>query len=112
MASTPSDLITIYLMNADGSQEPLEVPVNINLSLMEVLRAGGYPIAGTCGGIALCATCAVDILSGNEQLSPAGDQELDMLDLLPQSTSATRLGCQLRLRPEMDGMVFRITPAG
>jgi len=96
------------MINPDGSQEPLEVPVNINLSLMEVLRAGGYPIPGTCGGIALCATCAVDILSGSENLSPAGDQELDMLDTLPESNRATRLACQIRIRPEIDGMVIRI----
>lgn len=108
MASTHSDLITIYIIKSDGSQAPLDVPVNMNLSLMEVLRSDGYPIPGTCGGIAFCATCAVDILSGNEKLSPAGDQELDMLDLLPQSTEATRLGCQIKLRPEMDGMVIRI----
>lgn len=108
MASTHSDLITIYIINPDGSQEPLEVPVNINLSLMEFLRAAGYPIPGTCGGIALCATCAVDILSGNENLSPAGDQELDMLDTLPQSNSATRLACQIRIRPEIDGLIVRI----
>lgn len=112
MASTYSDLITIYIMNPDGSQVPLEVPVNINLSLMKVLRADGYPIPGACCGIALCATCAVAILSGNENLSPAGDQELDMLDLLPQSTAATRLGCQIRLRPEMDGMVIRVIKDG
>jgi len=96
------------MTNPDDSQYHLEVPVNINLSLMEVLRAGGYPIPGTCGGIALCATCAVDVLRGTENLTPADDQELDMLDTLPETADTTRLACQIRVGREMDGMVIRI----
>lgn len=105
-------MITIHIIDYNGQKTSLDIPINLNLSLMEVLKAGGYPVLAACGGIALCATCAIDILSGNENLSPAGDQELDMLDLLPQSTAATRLGCQIRLRPEMDGMVIRILSEG
>jgi 2Fe-2S ferredoxin len=101
-------MITIVIIGRDGYREQLEVPININLSLMEVLRAAGYPVPGTCGGIALCATCAVDVLSGNENLSPALDQELDMLDTLPESNGDTRLACQIRLGPALDGMVIRL----
>lgn len=108
MASTHSDIVTIYVISADGRKDRLEVPVNMNPSLMEVLRANGYPIPGTCGGIALCATCAVDVLSGEHNLSPAEEQELDMLDTLPETNSATRLACQIQLGPEMDGMTIRI----
>jgi ferredoxin len=53
----------------------------------------GWRLPGTCGGIAFCATSAVDILSGNENLSQTGDQELDMLDTLPESNGSTRLAC-------------------
>lgn len=108
MASTHSEMATIYVISADGRKDKLEIPVNMNLSLMEVLRANEYPIPGTCGGIALCATCAIDVLSGEDNLSPAGDQELDMLDTLPETNSTTRLACQIRLGPEMDGMTIRI----
>jgi len=75
---------------------------------MELLKAAGYPVLATCGGIALCATCAIEILSGGQYLAPAIDQELDMLDMLPESIDAMRLACQLRLGPEMDGMVIRL----
>ncbi|HWZ35971.1 MAG TPA: 2Fe-2S iron-sulfur cluster-binding protein, partial [Mucilaginibacter sp.] len=70
--------------------------------------AEGHPLIGACGGIALCATCAVSVLSGAEKLAPAMDQELDMLDLLPESKEAIRLACQIRLGPEMDGMIIKM----
>jgi 2Fe-2S ferredoxin len=108
MASAHFDMITIYIADRYGLRDELEIPVNLNLSLMEVLRAAGYPVLGTCGGIALCATCAVEVLSGAEKLLPAMDQELDMLDLLPNNTAATRLSCQIRLGAEMDGIVIRM----
>ncbi len=101
-------MITIYIINHAGQQDKLEIPANLNLSLMEVLRAGGYPVLGTCGGIALCATCAVEVRSGSENLMPPMDQELDMLDLLPDNPPVTRLACQIRLGPEIDGMVVRL----
>ncbi len=108
MASTRSDLITIWIINRDGREEQLEIPVNLNLSLMEVLKAGGYPVPGTCGGIALCATCAVQVLSGIEHLKLPMGQELDMLELLPDLQNFTRLACQIRLTLEMDGLVIRL----
>lgn len=75
---------------------------------MEALKAAGYDILATCGGIALCATCHVKVLKGMDELSPANDQELDMLEMLPDSDSFSRLACQLRINTEMDGMIFRI----
>lgn len=102
-------MILIYIEQPDGRQEKLEIPLTLNLSLMEVLRAAQYPVLGTCGGIALCATCAVEVLAGGQNLLPAMDQELDMLDMLPEGTAATRLACQIRLGPELDGMVIRMS---
>lgn len=101
-------MITIHIIDYNGQKTSLDMPINLNLSLMEVLKAGGYPVLAACGGIALCATCAVDILSGGQRLAVAIDQELDMLDLLPESNETTRLACQLRLGPEMDGMVIQL----
>ena len=108
MASTYSDRITICIVNADAREEKLEVPVNLNLSLMEALKAGDYPVLATCGGITLCGTCAVEVLSGIENLSPPMDQELDMLDYLPNLQKFTRLACQIRLGAELDGLAIRL----
>jgi len=103
-------MITIFIADSDGDPKELAAPCNLNLSLMEMLRAAGYTIPATCGGIALCATCRVQVLKGAERLPAAGDQELDMLDTLPDTDSFSRLACQLRISPEMDGMIFRLVP--
>lgn len=104
-------MITILIAGTDDAPKELSIPCNLNLSLMETLRAAGYHIPATCGGIALCATCRVQVLQGLAHLPPAGDQELDMLDMLPDTDSFSRLACQLRVTPEMDGMIFRLMPA-
>lgn len=101
-------MIKITVENRDGGIAALEIPCNLNLSLMEALKAAGYEILATCGGIALCATCHVKVLKGAKMLPPAGDQELDMLEMLPEAGPLSRLSCQLRINEGMDGMIFRI----
>lgn len=101
-------MITITIEDRNGEQQPIEVPTDISLSLMEVLKASDYSILATCGGMALCATCHVQVLEGYDDLPSAGNDEMDMLDTLPDAGFDSRLACQLRISEEMDGMVFRI----
>lgn len=101
-------MITFQIENTDGQLQTLELPSDINLSLMEVLKASEYPIAATCGGIALCATCHVEIVKGEEKLGSPTDIELDMIDTLPNATSQSRLACQIRLNSDLDGTVIRL----
>lgn len=75
---------------------------------MEVLKASDYDILATCGGMALCATCHVQILEGIEKLDEQSDNELDMLDTLPEITDESRLSCQIKLHPSLDGLKLRI----
>lgn len=102
------NLITISVEDRDGKTQEFEVPTDVNLSLMEILKASAYDILATCGGMALCATCHVEVLSGFENLPEAEDTELDMLDTLPDATDASRLACQIRLRNENNGLALRI----
>jgi len=102
------NLITIYIEDRDGSSRSVEVPTDVNLSLMEILKASEYDILATCGGMALCATCHVQVLEGADQLSEAQDQELDMLDTLPDADDESRLACQIRLSNDNDGLHVRI----
>ncbi|MFD2969821.1 2Fe-2S iron-sulfur cluster-binding protein [Sphingobacterium bambusae] len=102
------NIITIQVEDRDGQVNPLELPTDINLSLMEILKASEYDILATCGGMALCATCHVEILHGAESLPAASDQELDMLDTLPDADDASRLACQLRLTNDNDGLQVKI----
>lgn len=100
--------VHITVEDRDGTIQNLEIPTDINLSLMEILKASEYEILATCGGMALCATCHVEVVQGLEKLPEASDQELDMLDTLPDSNSQSRLACQLRLSPAHEGLHIRI----
>ncbi|WP_026898765.1 2Fe-2S iron-sulfur cluster-binding protein [Daejeonella oryzae] len=101
-------MIEFTVEDRDGEQKQVEVPEEISLSLMEVLKASDYNILATCGGMALCATCHVQVLRGLEDLPHAGDEEMDMLDTLPDAGFDSRLACQIRIDETLNGMVFRI----
>jgi len=101
-------MIHLTIEDRNGHREPVEIPEDISLSLMEVLKASNHNILATCGGMALCATCHVQVLEGPEKYFHPTDAELDLLDTLPDAASDSRLACQLRISEDMDGMVFRI----
>ncbi len=100
-------MITIFV-EENGSRRPIEIPTDIQLSLMEVLKAAEYPVQATCGGMALCATCHVEVLEGDEKYKHATDPELEMLDTLPEISDTSRLACQMPVQEAMDGLVVRI----
>ena len=101
-------MINLIIEDREGHRAPVEIPEGINLSLMEVLKASEYEILATCGGMALCATCHVQVVEGPEQYFTPTDNELDMLDTLPNAGPDSRLACQIHLSEEMDDMVFRL----
>ncbi len=100
--------ITIHVQNPDNSLTPLVAPTDMGLSLMEFLKGNEYDILATCGGLALCATCHVEVVKGFGNLNEISNDEYGMLDTLPNITDTSRLSCQLKLSPQMDGMVVKI----
>lgn len=101
-------MITLTIEDRSGHRGAVEIPEDISLSLMEVLKAAEHHVLATCGGMALCATCHVQVLEGPEKYFHASPVELDLLDTLPDAGFDSRLACQLRINEDMDGMVFRI----
>lgn len=104
MDTISADTIRFDVRNIDGSLTPIELPGDINLTLMEILKAADYPIEATCGGMALCATCHIEILKGEGNLGSPNDIEMDMLDTLPNATTRSRLACQIRLGQHLNGI--------
>jgi ferredoxin, 2Fe-2S len=100
--------VVITAESPDGEKKILHVPTDMSLNLMEVLKGESFPILATCGGMALCATCHVVVLQGFDKLSPAQDDEWQMLDELPNITETSRLSCQLRITSQLDGLVVRV----
>lgn len=103
-----NNLASIIVEDKQGIQKELQVPTDIAMSLMEVLKGEGYPILATCGGMALCATCHVQVINGYEELHEPENGEWEMLDTLPKLTSTSRLSCQIKLETLKDGMIFRV----
>lgn len=103
-----NNLARIIVEDREGNRREMEIPTDISMSLMEVLKGEGYPILATCGGMALCATCHVQVLEGFGQLGEPNPDEADMLDTLPHLTSSSRLSCQIKVQKLNDGMIFRV----
>ena len=104
-------MITFEVKDTEGIIRKIEVPEDISLSLMEVLKASEYPILATCGGMALCATCHVEVVAGMENLGSPNDSELDMIDTLPNADANSRLACQIRISEKLNGMQFLLKEA-
>ncbi|WP_174284621.1 2Fe-2S iron-sulfur cluster-binding protein [Sphingomonas bacterium] len=80
--------------------------------LLDVAQAAGQPLEGTCDGDMACATCHVIVDPADfARLPAASADEEDMLDLAPGATRTSRLACQIRLEPALDGLRVRI-PSG
>ena len=63
-------------------------------SILDVLLGHGVSLEHACGGSCACTTCHVVVTKGGEHLSPAAENEEDMLDRAPGLTPTSRLGCQ------------------
>ena len=102
-------MITFDIIDRSGARQTVEIPEEINLNLMEVLKASEYPVLATCGGMALCATCQVEVTAGLEKLPAPSDAELDMLDQVPRVTALSRLACQIKVNENLNGAVFNLS---
>lgn len=101
-------MIKISVTNREDKQQTIEVPTDINLNLMEVLKGYGYDIMATCGGMALCATCHIHVLEGEEKIPEREDAELDMLDTLPDAKPNSRLSCQIKINEQLNGISIQL----
>lgn len=108
MSSEPND-VRVYVEETPGQRREIVMPTDMGLSLMEALKASDYDIQATCGGMALCGTCHIEVLAG-PALDEPGDDELYMLETLPVLSEGSRLSCQIRLTPRLDGLVVRLMP--
>ena len=101
--------IIINVIDRFDETHVLEVPLGMPLSLMEVCKSYELPVEGVCGGMALCATCQVYVESNHELPEPT-DDEWAMLDQAMHVRNNSRLGCQIKMHEEIDGLVVRLAP--
>jgi len=107
----PTD-ISITVTDRNGKTHTIEAPTDMALNLMEVVRM--YELApegtiGICGGMAMCASCQCYVLS-NHQLTKKTQDEDAMLSEALNVKPNSRLGCQIQMTLEMDGLNVELAP--
>ncbi|NNC49082.1 MAG: 2Fe-2S iron-sulfur cluster binding domain-containing protein [Flaviramulus sp.] len=104
--------INIKITDRDGVSHKVVAPTDMAMNLMEVVRS--YELApegtiGVCGGMAMCASCQCYVLS-ETALPEMSDDEEAMLSEAFDVKENSRLGCQIQMTPEMDGLVVALAP--
>jgi 2Fe-2S ferredoxin len=100
----------VIFINTDGSRVEIDAPLGI--SVMELAHKNNIDIEGACEGALACSTCHVVVdPSDFERLEDASEDEEDMLDLAFGLTHTSRLGCQIIVSEELDGLTVTLPSA-
>ncbi|CAI8215278.1 MAG: Rhodocoxin [Flavobacteriaceae bacterium] len=104
--------VAITIIDRQGVKHELQAPTDMNMNLMEVVRSYEIEPEGTvgiCGGMAMCASCQCYIESSHE-LSPRSDEEEAMLSEAFHVKDSSRLGCQIPITEELEGLIIEMAP--
>lgn len=101
--------ITIKVTDREGQVHELLAPTDMAMNLMEVCKSYELPVEGTCGGMAMCASCQCYIIS-DHQLPEMGIDEDMMLAEAFYVKDNSRLGCQIPITEELDGLEVELAP--
>jgi 2Fe-2S ferredoxin len=94
----------------DGTRREVDAP--LGLSVLEIAHKHGVDIEGACEGSLACSTCHVIVdQEWYELLKEASEDEEDMLDLAFGLTQTSRLGCQIIMTEELDGLTVKLPQA-
>ena len=100
----------MIFIDRDGARREVDAPVG--LSVLEIAHKHGVDIEGACEGSLACSTCHVIVdAEWFEKLGDPTEDEEDMLDLAFGLEKTSRLGCQIVMSDELDGLVVKL-PAG
>jgi 2Fe-2S ferredoxin len=106
------DDINIKIIDRQGVVHDVIAPTDMNMNLMEIVRS--YELApegtiGVCGGMAMCASCQCYVES-DHALPEISDDEEAMLAEAFNVEDNSRLGCQIHMQPELEGLKVRLAP--
>ncbi len=97
----------LTFIEKDGNRKEVDAPVG--LSVMEIAHRFDVDIEGACEGSLACATCHVIVApEWYGKLGEPSEDEEDMLDLAFGLKPTSRLGCQIVMTEELDGLVVEL----
>jgi ferredoxin, 2Fe-2S len=99
----------ITFIDTEGTRRDVDAPVG--LSVLEIAHKNDIDLEGACEGSLACSTCHVIVeQEWYDLLSDASEDEEDMLDLAFGLTKTSRLGCQIIMSEELDGLTLKLPP--
>jgi ferredoxin len=104
--------IIVYITDRNGVKHEVQAPTDMNMNVMELIRM--YELAeegtvGVCGGMAMCASCQCYLLNDVLKTQRNDDEEAMLADAYHVKENS-RLGCQIHLTEELDGLELEIAP--
>ena len=104
--------ITIKITDREGTIHEVQAPTDMNLNIMELIRM--YELApegtvGVCGGMAMCASCQCYVLNSVLKTERNDDEEA-MLSEAFHVQPNSRLGCQIPITEDIEGLELKIAP--
>lgn len=104
--------VLLKITDRDGQLHEIEAPTDMNMNLMEVIRA--YSIAqdgeiGVCGGMAMCASCQCYVVSDTPLPAMEAEEEA-MLFEASHTQPNSRLGCQIPITENLHGLEVILAP--
>ncbi|MEM0933116.1 MAG: ferredoxin [Bacteroidota bacterium] len=104
--------VKIKITDREGVLHEVDAPTDMNMNLMEVVRA--YELApegtiGICGGMAMCASCQCYVNSNHDLPEKTDDEEAMLAEALNVEDNS-RLGCQIHITSELEGLEVELAP--
>lgn len=106
--------VKITIIDRNGDSHIVDAPTDMNMNVMELVRA--YELAeegtiGICGGMAMCASCQCYVINEEEvSLPEKNPDEEAMLWEAFNVKENSRLGCQIHITPELEGLIIELVP--
>jgi ferredoxin, 2Fe-2S len=101
---------TMIFIERDGTRREVDAP--LGLSVLEVAHRHDIDIEGACEGSLACSTCHIIVdPEWYDLLKDATEDEEDMLDLAFNLSKTSRLGCQIIITEELDGLTVSLPAA-
>lgn len=100
----------VTFIESNGEKKTFDAPEG--LSLLEIAHMNDIDLEGACEGSLACSTCHVVVDDAwYDLLSEPTEDEEDMLDLAFGLTHTSRLGCQIIMNQELDGITVTLPAA-
>lgn len=104
--------VTLFITDRNGVKHEVLAPTDMNMNVMELIRS--YELAeegtlGVCGGMAMCASCQCYVLNDILKTERNVDEEAMLADAYHVKCTS-RLGCQIHISEDLEGLEIEIAP--